>query len=131
MAEWGRMDTTMTNNQPRIADVAIEGMRQFMRRNAEAWSDMTQQLLDEQRIHMLEKEPTQKDLDAQRQRLTWMFRFMRPLYAAVSDPDYPDPWPAQELKGRLIQLEHSWRIFQEPQMTEAEADEILKKVFPE
>ena len=35
-----------------------------------------------------------------------------------------------ELHGRQLQLEHSWRMIHEP-LPEAEADQLLKQVFPE
>jgi hypothetical protein len=37
--------------------------------------------------------------------------------------------PFLELKGRVIQLEHSWRMVHEP-MPDAEGDPLLKEVFP-
>ena len=124
------MDMIMTAAPVQIADATLEAMRQAMRNTAAGWSDIAQRFLDEQRQGMLQREPTAKDMANQRQRLTWMFRLMRPLYASVSDPDYPDPWPASELHARLIQLEHSWRMFQDP-MDPKEADQLLKKIFPE
>jgi len=36
---------------------------------------------------------------------------------------------ASEISGRLIQLEHSWRMINNP-MSDAEADELLARIFP-
>jgi hypothetical protein len=96
----------------------------------EKWSAVCQGFLDWQRREVLERKPSQEKLDQHRAGLKWMLRFARAIYLTASDPDYPDRRIAAELRGRLLQLEHSWRMVQEP-MPDAEAEQLLREVFPQ
>ncbi len=86
--------------------------------------------MDWQRAGVLGRQPSQEELQAHRTALKWMLRFARAICATAADPDYPSREVADELHGRVIQLEHSWRMIQEP-MPDAEADALLREVFPE
>ena len=68
-------------------------------------------------------------LEQHRLALKWMLRFARAIHLTAADPDYPDRRIADELEGRLLQLEHSWRMIHDP-MTGAQAEKLLKEVFP-
>jgi hypothetical protein len=96
----------------------------------EEWSALCQRFLDWQRHEILQREPSPEKREQHRAGLKWLLRFAKAVYFTASDPDYPDRRVANELKGRLLQLEHSWRMVYEP-MPEAEADQLLKEVFPE
>ncbi len=104
--------------------------QQIAQETVEQWSDLCQRFLDRQREEIIEATPTARQLDEHRTALKLMLRFGRALYFTVSDPDYPNRQTASELRGRLLQLEHSWRMFHEP-MPEGEAEALLKEVFPE
>lgn len=62
--------------------------------------------------------------------LKWLLRFGRAIYLTAADPDYPDKRLSSELRGRLIQLEHSWRMVHE-RLPESEASQLLQEIFPE
>jgi hypothetical protein len=93
------------------------------------WSALCQQFLDWQRREILDAEPAPEKLEQHRTGLKWLLRFARALYLTAADPDYPDQRMANELKGRMLQLEHSWRMVHE-RMPEAEAEQLLREVFP-
>jgi hypothetical protein len=110
-----------------------EGITQWVREAVGEFSKMCQHFMDHQNREILGQNPTEQQREAHRTALKWMLRVARLLYATAADPDYPDKAIASELHGRLIQLEHSWRISQ-AKMTaaeEAEADKLLHKIFPE
>jgi hypothetical protein len=94
------------------------------------WSGLCRQFLDVQRREILLGNPTPAQRAAHRDALKWMLRMTRAIYATVADPDFPDTAIASEINGRLIQLEHSWRMINNP-MSDAEADELLAKIFPD
>ena len=94
------------------------------------WSGLCRQFLDVQRRQILLGDPTPAQQEAHRNALKWMLRMTRAIHATVADPDYPEPALASEINGRLIQLEHAWRMINNP-MSDAEADELLAKVFPD
>ena len=93
------------------------------------WSESCQQFLDWQKREILEpRESSAEKIERHRADLKWLLRFGRAINLTASDPDYPDKWIKSELNGRLIQLEHSWRLVHE-QMPGAEALGLLKEVF--
>ncbi len=89
-------------------------LQQIAQETVEQSSDLCQRFLDRQRQEIIEATPTARQLDEHRTALKLMLRFGRALYFTVSDPDYPNRQTASELRGRLLQLEPSWRMFQEP-----------------
>jgi hypothetical protein len=106
-------------------------IRQAARDQVQQWSDNCQKFLDWQQREILGgHRPAQEKIEQHRSDLKWLLRFGRSIYMTASDPDYPDKQISSELRGRLIQLEHSWRMVHE-QMPEAEAEQLLREVFPE
>ncbi len=97
---------------------------------AEQWSAACQHLLDQQRGEVLSVTPPAETLRAHRVTLKLLLRFGHALYLTACDPDYPDRQFAERLRGRLAQLEHSWRLVHEP-LADAEADPLIGTVFPQ
>ena len=58
----------------------------------------------------------------------WLLRFARAIHLTAADPDYPGRQIADELEGRLIQLEHCWTMFNNP-MPEGDTDKLASQVF--
>ena len=92
------------------------------------FSNLCQEFFDRERRELLEQEPSTQDLEAHRTAIKWLLRSARAMLTMTSDPDFPDRSTVNELEGRLIQLQHSWRQFQEP-MPEAEAEQVLSQAF--
>ena len=111
-------ETVVADCQPLIRDLIFK------------WSAMCQNFLDAERREMLLKEPTPDDLKVHRSWVNALIRMGRSLGPIVLDPEYPDGRTATELRGRIGQLEQSWRQFHDP-MDEAEADRLIKEHFPE
>src|SRR6266516_3337290 len=74
--------------------------------------------------------PSPQRLAQYRDELKWMIRTARALLNLVSDPDFPARQLVSEISGKLLQLEDSWESLKNP-MTDAEADAILQKAFPD
>ena len=106
------------------------GIQRLVLESVSQWSAFCQRFMDWQRTEILSHQPSPEDLQAHRTALKWMLRFARAVYATAADPDYPSREIADELQGRVIQLEHSWRMIQEP-MPDAQADALLREAFPE
>lgn len=94
------------------------------------WSDSCGRFLDWERDHLILREPSLKDLAEHKQALRWLLQITRLYHAAVSDPEFPDRSVVKELRGRLLQLESSWRMFYEA-LPKEEAQKLLAEVFPE
>ena len=106
-------------------------VQQAARDQVQQWSDNCQKLLDWQQREILGPgRASREKVEQHRDDLKCLLRFGRAIYLTATDPEYPDKEISSELRGRLIQLEHSWRMVHE-QMPEAEAEQLLKEVFPE
>src|SRR5262245_42644738 len=89
-------------------------VQQAARAQVSRWSEVCQRFLDWQSREILGRDrPSAKKLEKHRTDLKWLLRFGRAIYLTASDPDYPDKQIASELHGRLIQLQHSWRMIHE------------------
>lgn len=103
-------------------------MQEFARETVAQWSELCQRFLVRQRSEILTGHPTPEELEQHRLALKWMLRFARALHLTAADPDYPDKGIANELEGRLLQLEHSWRMIH-VRLPDAEAEKLLSEVF--
>lgn len=114
----------------RDSSALLERLSAFPKESAARWSALCQDFFDLERKEMLEKEPTHEDITVHRKAVKWLMRFTHFMLAAT-DPDEPNNRAMiAELEGRLIQLRHSWRQFQEP-MAEADAEQLTREFFPE
>ena len=105
--------------------------KSILEKNVEFCLAICTAFLDWQRKELIEKEPSPADLAKHRTNLKWLIRMTRWLQSAVSDPDYPARQYLAEIQGRILQLEKSWEMFYENPMTDAEADALLQKAFPD
>ena len=98
-------------------------LQQLAQQSVEQWSELCQRFLDRQRRELLESAPSPEKLQEHRAALKLMLRVARALYLTSCDPDYTDQHLAGELRGRLLQFEHSWRMIHDP-MPEAKVAEL-------
>jgi hypothetical protein len=94
------------------------------------WSMLRGRFLAWERQQMLMAEPTANKREQHRQCLKWLLRLTRLLHSMAADPEFPDRSLADELEGRLLQLESSWRMFYEVMPAE-QAEQQLAEVFPQ
>jgi hypothetical protein len=100
-------------------DTATQEMLQF-------WMTACDTFLKWQRREVIEQEASRGTLAEHREALKWMLRLTRILHAQVADPEFPLRQFAPEIGGKLLQLEESWGLIQEP-ATDDEADLILQR----
>jgi hypothetical protein len=93
------------------------------------WSRACGQFLERERREILQTEPSPETLAGHLRELKTMIRLTASLLGQVSDPDFPARHFAAEVKGRLLQLEDSWELLNNP-MTPRQADELLARCFP-
>ena len=95
------------------------------------WSLICGRFLEWERRHIILADPSPKERAEHKEALTWMLRLTKLYHYAASDPQFPEPAMEPEMRGRLIQLEHSWAALCDSSMTDAEADKLLATVFPD
>jgi hypothetical protein len=94
------------------------------------WSVWCGRFLAWERQQILLAEPSVTKKEEHRQCLKWLLRLTRLLHSMAADPEFPDRSLADELEGRLLQLESSWRMFYEA-MPAGQAEQQLAEVFPQ
>ena len=87
--------------------LGVDTAQQFARELVAEWSAVCQRFLDWERKEIFGRHPSAEMPEQHQVALKWLLRFAKGIYSTASDPEYPDREIADELKGRLIQLEHS------------------------
>ena len=118
--------TTPSNPSGQALAAALEGTESLVR----TWVGLCNDFRQRERLEIIEQVPSPQRLAQYREELKWMIRTARALLNLVSDPDFPARQLVFEISGKLLQLEDSWESLNNP-MTDAEADAILEKVFPD
>ena len=112
-------------NGAAIADSPAETVVQDLVRN---WLSSCEDFLDRQRRQLIEREPSPQEIAAHVHALKSMIRVTLSLQAMAADPDSAARQYAPRVAGKLLQLQESLKMLQDP-MTEAEADAILQTAF--
>ena len=89
------------------------------------WIARCDQFMDRQRKNILEREPSNEEIAEHIDVLKFMIRVTLLLQALLADPDSPAREFAPHVAGKLLQLQESLKLLQNP-MTEIEADAVLQ-----
>jgi hypothetical protein len=95
-----------------------------------AWVEAVNDYLQRQYREIIQQEPSPERLSQYRIECKWLLRSGLNLDSLVKDPEYPGRHFGPEIAGKLLQLQESWESLNHP-MTDAEADAVLEKVFPD
>ena len=96
----------------------------------EFWKTRCEDFLAWQRDNFVKRDPSPSELSEHKRRLNVLIRFTLHVYAQAADPDEPMPTALQEISGRLEQL-REWSSIIHNRMSEAEAEAILARAFPD
>ena len=94
------------------------------------WLDRCDAFMDEQRKNVIEREALPQALAEHVEALKFMIRATLSLEALLADPDFAACRFAPQIAGKLLQLQESLTLLQNP-MSDPEADAILLAAFPD
>src|SRR5690242_18876934 len=94
------------------------------------WIRCCDEFMDRQRKEIIEREPSRQELDSHIDALKFMIRATLSVQALCADPDFPVRQLSSRIASKLLQLEESLKMLQNP-MTDAEADAVLDQAFPD
>ena len=94
------------------------------------WNERCENFLAWQQENFILREPSAADLAQHSKRLNLMVRFTLYMYGQAADPENPMPQALRTITGRLKQLE-DWRSVIHNPLSEADADAILARAFPD
>ncbi|MCI0539418.1 MAG: hypothetical protein L0Z50_29770 [Verrucomicrobiales bacterium] len=117
---------TIPSNAPVETSASVTATVKLVR----TWSTTCNEFRERERRDIIEQVPSPSRLAEYREELKWMMRGARALLNLVSDPDFPARQFVAEISGKLLQLEDSWQSLNNS-MTDAEAEAILQKAFPD
>jgi len=95
-----------------------------------AWVEAVNDYLQRQYRDIIQREPSPEKLSQYKNECKWLLRSALVLESLVKDPEYPARQFEKEIAGKLLQLQESWESLNNP-VSDAEADTILQKVFPD
>jgi hypothetical protein len=93
------------------------------------WVERCDQFLDRQRKNILERDASPKELADHIDALKFMIRATLCFQVLFADPDFPAQQFGPKIAGKLLQLQESLKLLQNPTI-DAEADAILQAAFP-
>jgi hypothetical protein len=112
------------------APVVTPSLERIVLAQAEQWLEQCHTFRQWYRQNFLLRGPTaeQEKLADKIQR--WLIRITRALLSQMLDPEFPHRHLARSVEATLWQLEEDWAA-RHNRMSDAEADSIIQKVFPE
>jgi hypothetical protein len=77
------------------------------------------------------REPTPAQLTEHKTALGLAIEYCRLINTLIDDPGFNEPDLVSRLQVRIRQLQDAYDTFHDPALSDAQADEVLKQVFPE
>ncbi len=97
----------------------------------EQWFDWMDGLLEVHRSIFLFREPTPAQLKEHKTCLKLAIRHCLFINTLIADPDFHEPELLSRLQVRVRQLQDAYDTFHDTTLSDAQAEEVLKQVFPE
>jgi hypothetical protein len=120
-------DSTVSEALPDIQAQA----RDLTLRQMEQWFDWMDGMLEVHRSMFVFREPTPEQLKTHKNGLKLAIRNCLLFNTLIADPDFNEPDLAARLQVRVRQLQDAYDTFHDPNLSDAQAEAVLKQVFPE
>jgi hypothetical protein len=95
------------------------------------WFDWMDQLLSIHRSQFVLREPTPAQLEEHKTAFKEAIRYCLAINTLVADPDFNEPDLVARLHVRIRQLQDAYDTFHDPALSDQQAEDVLKRVFPE
>ena len=114
----------------RVPDIQAQA-RDLTKRQMEQWFGWMDGILDVHRSNYVFREATPAQLEEHKTGLKLAIRCCLFINTLVADPDFNEPDLVSRLQVRVRQLQDAYDTFHDPTVSNAQAEEVLKQVFPE
>ena len=105
--------------------------RDSVKRQTEQWFAWMDGILAVHRSRYVLREPTPAQLAEHKTAVGLAIEYGRFINTLISDPGFNEPDLVSRLQVRLRQLQDAYDTFHNPALSDKEAEELLKQVFPE
>jgi len=95
------------------------------------WFHWMDQLLSVHRTQFVLREPTPAQLENHKIALKEAIRYCLAINTLIADPDFNEPELVARLQVRIRQLQDAYDTFHDTTLSSEQAEEVLKRVFPE
>jgi len=114
----------------RVPEIQVQA-RDLTIRQMEQWFDWMDAMLEVHRSMFVFREPTPAQLKEHKSGLKLAIRYCLFINTLIADPDFNEPELVSRLQVRARQLQDAYDTFHDPALSDAQAEEVLKQVFPE
>jgi hypothetical protein len=113
-----------------LADVEAKA-RESAKRQMEQWLDWMDGILDVHRSNFVFREAPPAQLAEHETALSSAIEYCGFIKTLVDDPGFNEPDLASRLEVRIRLLQDAYDTFHDATLSDAQADKVLKQVFPE
>jgi len=117
------VDDQSPNVQARVHDIT--------KRQIQQWFDVIDGVVAIHRSHFVFREAMPAQLEDHRTALKEAIRYGLWINTLIADPDFNEPDLVSRLQVRLRQLQDAYDTFHDTSLSDQQAEEVLKQVFPE
>ena len=114
----------------RVPDIQAQVL-DLTKRQIEQWFEWMDGMLDVHRSNFVFREPTPAQIEEHKTGLKLAIRYCLFINTLIADPDFNEPDLVSRLQVRTRQLQDAYDTFHDPTLSDAQAEEVLKQVFPE
>ena len=122
------MSTVIASEE--IPDIQTQA-HDITRRQLQEWLVWMDRILDIHRRNCVFRAPTAADLEEHKTMFKTAIRTSHLIKALIADPDFNEPDLTARLQVRIRQLQDAYDTFHDDTLSDAQAGEFLKQVFPE
>ena len=122
------MNAAISDSQP--PDIQAQA-RDLTKRQIEQWFDWMDGMLEIHRRNFVFREPTPGQLEEHKTGLKLAIRHCLLINTLIADPDFNEPEKVSRLHVRFRQLQDAYDTFHDPTLSDRQAEEVLKQIFPE
>ncbi len=114
----------------RVPDIQAQA-RDLTIRQMEQWFDWMDGMLEVHRSMFVFREPTPAQLKEHKAGLKLAIRYCLFINTLIADPDFNEPDLVSRLQVRARQLQDAYDTFHDTTLSDAQAEVVLRQVFPE
>ncbi len=122
------METAIANGM--VPDIPSQA-HEITTRQMQEWFNWMDRILDIHRSNFVFRQPTPKELEEHKTALKLSIRTCLFINALIGDPDFNEPDLVSRLHVRIRQLQDAYDTFHDTTLSEEQAEQILRQVFPE
>jgi hypothetical protein len=113
-----------------LSRIQVQG-HDITKRQIQQWFDWADRFLSVHRSQFVFREATAAQLEGHKTALKEAIRYCLALNTLVADPDFNEAELVSRLQVRIRQLQDAYDTFHDATLSNEQAEEVLKRVFPE